>query len=129
MSTADDGSSSTVMRAEPDIGVRPYYVTRGRTRTDRPLGVEVLVETTRRGRQALSRLQFEQRSIAALCLQPISVAEVAARVPVPLGVARLFVGDMSAEGLLETNQLPVARFGDRPDIKLLERVLDGLQAL
>ena len=108
--------------------VRPYAVTGGRTRS-RPvdLPLETLVTTTDDGHQALTSLQFERRSIATLCREPVSVAEVAARVGVPLGVARVLVGDMTDDGHLEVH-LPAGGDG-RPDVVLLERVLEGLRGL
>ena len=126
MSTADDSSSSTVVRAEPDIGVRPYYVTRGRTRTDRILGIEVLVQTTDHGRESLDQLKFEQHDIAAVCAQPVSVAEIAARVRVPLGVARVLIADMAAASLLDIHDTP-ARIED--DISLIQRLIHGVREL
>lgn len=108
--------------------VRPYAVTGGRTRS-RPvdLPLETLVTTTDEGHRCLTSLQFERRSIATLCREPVSVAEVAARVGVPLGVARVLVGDMTDEGHLEVH-LP-AGGGGRPDVALLERVLEGLRGI
>ena len=108
--------------------VRPYALTGGRTRS-RPvdLPLETLVTTTDHGHGALPSLQFERRSIATLCQEPVSVAEVAARVGVPLGVARVLVGDMTDEGHLQVH-LP-AEDGGRPDVVLLERVLEGLRGL
>ena len=108
--------------------VRPYAVTGGRTRS-RPvdLPLETLVTTTDEGHRALTSLQFERRTIATLCREPVSVAEVAARVGVPLGGARVLVGDLTDGGHLEVH-LPVAGEG-RPDVVLLERVLEGLRGL
>jgi hypothetical protein len=111
---------------EPDIGVRPYFVTRGRTRTDRALGIEVLVQTTERGREVLDRLMFEQHAIASVCIQPISVAEVAARVRVPLGVARVLIADLAADSLLDIHDTP-ARIED--DISLIQRLIHGVREL
>jgi hypothetical protein len=36
---------------------------------------------------------------------------------------------MTAEGLLDASTAPVTNADNRPDVRLLERVLDGLQAL
>ncbi|MEX2659828.1 MAG: DUF742 domain-containing protein [Acidimicrobiales bacterium] len=107
--------------------VRPYAVTGGRTRS-RPvdLPLETLVTTTDEGHRSLTSLKFECRSIATLCREPVSVAEVAARVGVPLGVARVLVGDMTDDGHLEVH-LPGG--SERPDVVLLERVLDGLRGI
>jgi len=111
------------------LRVRPYALTGGRTRSANDLPIETIVKATLRGLSMASQLTLERKRILTMCTVPLSIAEVSAYMHIPLGVARVLVGDMSAEDLLETNQTPVARFGDRPDIKLLERVLDGLQAL
>jgi hypothetical protein len=60
-------------------------------------------------------------------MRPISVAEVSAHLHIPLGVARVLVGDMTAAGLVEVHR-PRAT-GERPDLVLLERVLDGIRAI
>jgi hypothetical protein len=116
-------------RVDRTLRVRPYALTGGRTRSANDLPIETIVKSTLRGLSMASQLTLEHKRIVTMCVEPLSIAEISAHMHVPLGVARVFVGDMSADGLLETNQLPVARLGDRPDIKLLERVLDGLQAL
>lgn len=122
---SDDGSSP----APDGLGdrIRPYALTGGRTRSSSDLPLESLVKRTSQGLAALDRLTLERRRIIELCANPLSIAEVSAHLRVHLGVARVLVGDMKAEGLLDVHRpRPV---GDRPDIKLLERVLDGLQAL
>ena len=116
-------------RVDHTLRVRPYALTGGRTRSANDLPIETIVKSTLRGLSMASQFTLERKRIVTMCVEPLSIAEISAYMRVPLGVARVLVGDMSAEGLLETNQLPVARMGDRPDIKLLERVLDGLQAL
>ena len=83
--------------------VRPYAVTRGRTRPRLEIALEALIETTVRGRSAGSNGGHgrEHQYIAALCdgrLQ--SLAEIAARMSLPLGVARVLIADMAAEGMV-----------------------------
>ena len=119
-------AASTRVVVEPDIGVRPYLVTRGRTRTDRPLGLEALVQTTDRGRRGVGLLKFEQRAIALVCDRPTSVAEIAARVRVPLGVARVLVADLTDAGLVQVHAAP-DRIED--DISLIQRLIHGVRAL
>jgi hypothetical protein len=107
--------------------VRPYALTGGRTRSgDADLPIETLVVTTAQGTQGMARFANERRSIAHLCQQPISVAEVAARLGVPLGVARVLVGDMAGDGFVEVHRPHTA---GRPDLRLLERVLGGIRAI
>ena len=106
--------------------VRPYALTGGRTRAAEDLPLETLVVTTGHGLAEGASLVHERRRIAAVCLEPISVAEVAARISVPLGVAKVLVGDMAEAGLVEVHRPHNA---DRPDLRLLERVLGGIRAL
>jgi hypothetical protein len=76
-------------------------------------------------------LTWELRSIVDRCTQALSVAEIAAYTDVPLGVARVFVGDLLADGLVAVSDLPSAASPTPPrhDLDLLERVLHGLRTL
>jgi hypothetical protein len=109
------------------LRVRPYAITGGRTRSTTDIPLETIVVTTRKGDEEASRLTMERGRIVEMCHKPLSLAEISAYLHVPLGVARVLVGDLTEEGFVEFNRPSPA--GDRPDLKLLERVLDGLQAL
>lgn len=123
---SDDGPTEDADQAL-EGRIRPYALTGGRTRSSADLPLETLVKRTAQGASVLPRLALERKRIVELCVEPQSVAEISAHLGVHLGVARVLVGDMKAEGFLDVHRpLPV---GERPDIKLLERVLDGLQAL
>ena len=124
MSTNGDEHDDT-----PALRVRSYVLTGGRTRSDVDLPLETLVKVTPQGVSAAPRLALERKTIVSLCDAPISIAEVSAHLSVPLGVARVLVGDMCEEGFLTNFKPQHALTGERPDLKLLERVLDGLQAL
>lgn len=105
-----------------------YAITRGRTRSvGQDLPWEALVSTTPAGLTALARLRFEQAEIVQLCRQPISVAEVAAHIRVPLGTARVLVSDLSSGGLLAVHRQELDADG-RPSTEILERLLAGLKA-
>ena len=102
-------------------------MTGGRTRsTHDDLEIETLVSTPSVGEQT-PKLTVEQRAIAALCHELLSIAEVSAHLHLPLGVVRVLVGDMADEQLVVVHR-PV-HAGDRPDLALLERVLDGLRTI
>jgi hypothetical protein len=102
-------------------------MTGGRTRpTHDDLEIEALVATTSIGEQT-PKLTVEQRAIAALCHDLLSIAEVSARLHLPLGVTRVLVGDMADERLVIVHR--PAQAGDRPDLTLLERVLYGLRTI
>jgi hypothetical protein len=107
--------------------VRPYTLTGGRTEpTHTKLPIETLVATTPAG--AAARLQLERgaEAILELCYHVLSVAEIAARLHLPLGVARVLVSDLAEVGYVEL-QRP-ATVSDRPDSVLLRRILRGLRS-
>lgn len=121
--------STTGPSDERDLGarIRPYAITGGRTRSDSDLPIEAMVSTTPRGLAEQGRLTLEPARIVALCSSPQSVAEISAHLGLHLGVTRVLVGDLAGDDLIAVHRPNHA--GDRPDLKLLERVLDGLQAL
>jgi hypothetical protein len=108
--------------------VRPYSWTRGRTRPVQDLAIETLVSTSDEGRDMTSICSAEHAAIAELCTEMRSVAEVAALLSLPLGVARVLLADMIDTGLVHVHRNPMG-WGDAPDLALLERVLDGLYRL
>src|SRR5919107_1914136 len=73
-------------------------------------------------------LQVEHRAVAELCEQTRSVAEVAALLSLPLGVARVVLGDMAGLGVVTVHQT-ASSAGSAPDLALMERVLSGLRRL
>jgi hypothetical protein len=118
--------------AEPSGGpsrlLRAYAVTGGRTRPRHAeLELESLVSTTELGVRSATTLEMERGAIALLCMRVLSIAEVSAHLDLALGVTRVLVGDMAAEGLLSVNR--PADPAAAPDVALLERVLLGLRAL
>jgi len=117
-----------VSRQEGEPRVVPVYaITRGRTRSvGRDLPWETLITSTAAGLAALTRLRFEQARIVGYCRRPVSVAEVAAELSVPLGVARVLVSDLYADGLLVIH-LPSYTKSGRPRTEILERLLTGLR--
>jgi Protein of unknown function (DUF742) len=108
--------------------VRPYTWTRGRTKSGLDLAIETLVSTSQRGRDQMGLLQVEHRAVAELCEQTRSVAEVAALLSIPLGVARVLLGDMAGLGVVTVHQT-ASSAGNKPDLALMERVLSGLRRL
>jgi Protein of unknown function (DUF742) len=111
---------------EPGRLVRPYYMTGGRTRpAHEDLELETLVATTALGATSTRVTGVERRAIVSLCRDLLSIAEVSARLDLPLGVARVLIGDMADQGFLILHRPTTV--GDRPDLALLQRVLYGLQ--
>jgi hypothetical protein len=107
----------------PYAKVRPYVLTGGRTRA----GVEFAVEALITSVAVPPRPEpVEHTRIRALCARPRSVAEVAALTGVPLGVARVLLGDMLVAGAISVHRTADA---GGPDLALMERVLSGLRRL
>ncbi|GGM37636.1 DUF742 domain-containing protein [Dactylosporangium sucinum] len=106
--------------------VRPYLLTGGRARPDTGLEIEAQVLTTTVGEDALDRYRYEQREILLLCRAPLAVAEVAARLGLHLGVARVLVGDLIACGHLASRR---PDSGLHRNAAIIERVIRGLQAI
>jgi Protein of unknown function (DUF742) len=111
--------------------VPAYALTRGRTRSTGPeLPLETLVTTTEFGQRRFAGLQAERRMIVHLCSGPLSVAELAAHLRIPVGVARVLVSDLASGGYLSVHLPQTSGQGadERPDAAILERLLYGLRA-
>jgi hypothetical protein len=102
--------------------VRAYAWTGGRTQSAYQLEIETLIATSARGLDAA--MSLEHQDVVELCRESKSVAEVAALLRLPLGVARVLLGDMARLGLIT-----VFEHDTSPDMELLERVLRGLTNL
>ncbi len=128
-----DDPPAPVSPPDDDFGdeaaiVRPYAWTRGRTRANYELRLETLISTTELAHEAGRLVQLEHRSVSALCRYPLSVAEVAAKLSIPLGVARVVLSDMAELGLISIHRT----FADddiAAHLVLMERVLSGLRRL
>ncbi len=107
--------------------VRPYTVTGGRTQPRYQLAIEALVTATVLEPRDLSVLPPECQAILQFCRDWRSVAEVSAVLRLPLGVARILIADMSADGLVRIHQRDDSE--GHPDLHLLERVLKGLRKI
>jgi hypothetical protein len=112
-------------QGDPGPVLRPYAMTAGRTEpTGADLAIEDLVGVAA---DPPGWLSLEHRSIALACRETLSVAELAARVDLPLGVTRVLVGDLADQGVVRVHRAPSHTGG--PNVALLEQVLHGLQQL
>ncbi|MDI2031592.1 DUF742 domain-containing protein [Saccharopolyspora sp. TS4A08] len=107
--------------------IRSYTWTGGRTKSNYELAIETLVSVGENYRPG-APVRLEHQSIAELCQQPRSVAEVGALLSVPIGVARVLLADMAELGLI-TVHTTVSESGSAPHMLLMERVLSGLRRL
>jgi Protein of unknown function (DUF742) len=112
--------------ADPGPFLRPYAMTEGRTEpTGADLAIEDLVGAA--AGPPPSWLSLEHQAVAVACREMLSVAELAARVDLPLGVTRVLVGDLADQGVVTVHRAPSHSGG--PSLALLEQVLHGLQRL
>jgi hypothetical protein len=108
-------------------GVRAYAMTGGRAHAAVVLEFETMLQATGGGREALTALKFERAEILRLCqTDALSVAELSARMRVPIGVVRVVAADLVSEGMLESFQ-PSANVAD--DVLLITRLIAGVRSL
>lgn len=113
---------------EPKL-VRPYALTEGRTTPSIDLPLEAIVATVEVAVGKYLAPEDIRASIVALCEERISIAEIAAHLSVPIGVARVLVADLVVTGTLE---IQATLRGDATQVErreLIERTLSGLRAL
>ncbi|UJW28344.1 DUF742 domain-containing protein [Saccharothrix sp. AJ9571] len=105
--------------------VRPYTITSGRTPDENgrlDLSTQVM---TLRTEQEPAGLGPEHQEILRLCRHPVSLAEIAVYVKVPLGVVRVLCGDLIERGLV-IMRAPTHNAAQAPNLETLQAVLDGL---
>ncbi|WP_371514970.1 DUF742 domain-containing protein [Mycobacterium sp. 1164966.3] len=110
--------------------VRPYTLTAGRTDSGVELALEAPVEALNDPAKPPRWPRNDvRRQILTLCVLSPSVAEIAARLSLPLGATRFLVGDLVTQGFLRVHAPP----GDSMTIddrrELISRTLRGLRAL
>src|SRR3569833_1047296 len=108
--------------------VRLFALTRGRTCASRE-GFELIaiIATAATSTFAPAGAGPEHLAILEMCVRPLSVAEVSAKMRLPLGVVRVLLGDLLEYGLIAVRRPePDNRL---PNERLLKEVLNGLQAL
>jgi hypothetical protein len=107
--------------------VRPYAVTRGRTR---PHGAALglIDQVAAAGPLVVDArgLGPEHRHLLHLCRTPTAVAELASETDLPLGVVRVLLGDLLERGAVAVAGPPEV---GTPEESVMRSVLDGLRAL
>jgi hypothetical protein len=110
--------------SDQSVSLRPFVITSGRTDGADP-GIGMETQVTLNPTAAPVRLSPEMRAIVGLCGEPVSVAEISARLHLHLGVARILVGDLRAAGQLDVHVLD----NETPDPETIMRVIRGLRAI
>ncbi|QNG20759.1 DUF742 domain-containing protein [Rhodococcus triatomae] len=109
--------------------VRPYSLTSGRTRPAVELALEALIQALPQSEDRQWELDDVNAAIVALCQHSPSVAEIAARISMPLGVARVLVADLVEAGHLQILATLKEDSTDSERRELIERVLSGLRQI
>ncbi|SON58668.1 hypothetical protein MSIMFI_00146 [Mycobacterium simulans] len=114
---------------QPATLVRPYTLTAGRTDTNIDLPLEAPVQTLQSGSAHQWPPNDVRDSIIQRCVDSPSVAEIAAQLDLPVGVARVLVGDLVSSGYLRVHRTLTDRSSRDERRELIGRTLRGLQAL
>jgi len=127
-SAAPAAEEHTWLDEEAGPVVRPYTLTGGRSRPfTSGLNMLTYVEALYAPDADLVGLQPEQRAILEMTRTATTVAELAARLDLPVGVVRVLVGDLIQANLVSTFEADAAVRAPGDDI--LQAVIDGLRAL
>ena len=105
--------------------IRPYAMTGGRTVAESDISLEAQIQATARASQHLGAYRWEAAKVVELVQSPMALIEIAARLQIPIGVARVLVADLVSDGavMLHTPEKT------QSFASLLERVLDGVRNL
>src|SRR5437016_10734370 len=116
------------MDAEAGPVVRPYALTRGRTRhSGESFDLVATVVSTHELTGDPASLGPEHVSVLQLAQAPTTVADIASDVDLPLGVVRILLADLRELGLVMI-RTPVV-MAERIDKHTLRQVLNGLRGL
>jgi hypothetical protein len=111
--------------------VRPYAVTGGRTEPVDGEVLDLVAVVVATGRHAKSdesaKLTPEHRRILGLCKRQVTVADVASETALPLGVVRVLLADLMAQGAVSVVRKRPP--GQRTGNDVLQEILNGLRAL
>ena len=115
--------------AEAGPVVRPYALTRGRTRhSGEAFDLVATVLATRAQVADPNALGPEHISVLHLAHAPTTVVDIASDVDLPLGVVRILLADLRELGLVAI-RAPVSTKAQQIDRNTLRGVLHGLRGL
>src|SRR5688500_2821872 len=92
---ADDGDDAG---RETGRLIRPYAMTGGRTLADTEISLEAQIQATTRASQHLGAYRWEAAKVVELVQSPMALIEIAARLQIPIGVARVLVAELVNDG-------------------------------
>ncbi len=111
--------------------VRPYAVTGGRTEPAHGELLDLVTVVVATGQPVTAddrmRQTPEHRAILALCSRHVTVADLAADTGLPVGVVRVLLADLTAQGAVTVS--PERPPSQRTEHDVLQEILNGLRAL
>jgi hypothetical protein len=113
---------------EPSL-VRPYTLTAGRTEARFHLPLEAPIGTSATAKPPRWPGNDVRGQILTMSADLPSVAEIAAGLALPLGVARVLIGDLVTQGYLQVHITLGDSATDDERRELIGRTLRGLRAL
>ena len=105
--------------------IRPYAITGGRTGSEHDISLETQVQASTRADHLVESYRWEAARLISLVEAPMALVEISARLDVPIGVARVLIADLVADGALVVHTPQATQSFS----SLLERVLDGVRNL
>jgi Protein of unknown function (DUF742) len=113
---------------EPSL-VRPYTLTAGRTEPRVHLPLEAPIGKRATAKESQWPGNDVRGQIITMSVEFPSVAEIAAGLALPLGVARVLIGDLVAQGYLQVHTTLGESATSDERRELIGRTLRGLRAL
>lgn len=123
--------SSNERWLDADAGpvVRPYALTRGRTRhTGEAFDLVATVVATSMRVSDVGVLSPEHQAVLRITRRPTTVVDIASDVDLPLGVVRILLADLRELGLIAI-RAPAPTRAQQFDRNTLMEVLNGLRGL
>ncbi|OMC46413.1 hypothetical protein A5745_13090 [Mycobacterium sp. IS-2888] len=109
--------------------VRPYTLTSGRTGTKVDLPLEAPIQALQAGLAHRWPPNDARGKIIQLCVKSPSVAEISARLDLPVGVTRVLIGDLVLSEYVRVHRTLTERSTRDERHDLIGRTLRALRAL
>ena len=105
--------------------IRPYAITGGRTGAETDIDLEAQIQASTRAHELADAYRWEAARLIQLVDAPMALVEIAARLEIPIGVARVLIHDLVEDGAVVIHVPQTTQ----SFTSLLERVLDGVRNL
>lgn len=107
--------------------VRPYAMTHGRTKPAKNTFDLIAVVMAVDANPDATRMEPEHVAILRLCRRPLSVAEIAAHLDIPVGVVKVLLDDLLQAEVIVV-RAPMSSTA-RPPKRVLKAVVNGIRSI